>query len=257
MSFNHGMITLFLLTGGLLRAAPQTQTNPRISNILRTHVLEYRTQGLDFVQTLARVSGDFRIPMGIEWIEAPSAQSPLTLSWRDTTVENVLETIVKTQPGYVMRLAPGAVLVSCPGLVDERENPLMVRIADFRLRRVPEGLAYRKLHEVTVQTISPPKPTHGAPGGVIGSYLGGTDEAEVSLELKDVTVQDILDAIAGVSTGYKLWVVTFALSGNQTHAGYRRTLGLGIVNPVPDDEQPVWDIFHWDDAIPSPQPARP
>src|SRR6267154_680949 len=71
---------------------------------LHTAVPGYNVSGDTFVTALLRVADEFQIPLGVEWIATPSALEKLSLSWHDTSVMNMVEAIVHSQPGYELRV---------------------------------------------------------------------------------------------------------------------------------------------------------
>jgi len=245
-------IALFMF---LFQASPTTpaasgsQRPEDLDAKLRTGVHSYQLQANNFVEALTRVASDFQIPIGIEWVNTPAARARLTLSWKDATVRDVLQAIVKTQPGFKMLVGTSVVHVSSPDLVPDRENPLRLNINAFEVHNVPVEFASRELHNVVKRTISPPRPQQGA-GGVAGSGFSNIDDPKISAHVKNASVEDALDALARSSVR-KIWIVTFSDSPSLTPTGFRRTLTLWNDLPIPDDDQPVWDLLHWGDAIPT------
>lgn len=190
--------------------------------------------------------------MGIEWVSQPSARARIDLSFKHTTVQQVLQAIVNAQPGTKMVTRRGIVHIFSPELIPDRENPLKLSINGFEVRNVRAELASRQLHETVKRTLYPTKPQQGLGrgGGVASSGASNVDDPTISVKLKNPTVEDVLDAIASASAR-KIWIVTFSDTRTLTAAGYRRTLGLWASSPVPDEDQPVWDMVHWEDALPS------
>ncbi|HYK88555.1 MAG TPA: hypothetical protein VE398_07280 [Acidobacteriota bacterium] len=244
-----GLLLLLLQTHPMPPAASGTQQNENLDAKLQMKVNSYQLEVNNFVEALARVASDFQIPMGIQWVNAPAAKARLTFSWKDSTVRGILEAIVKTQPGYKIVVRTGVVHISSSDLVPDHENPLNLRIKEFEVHNVPAELASRQLHEIVRRTIVPPQPQQGLRGGVAGSGFANIDDPKISVTLKDATVEDVLDALA-LASARKIWIVTFSGARALTAAGYRRTPGLWTNSPVPDDEQPVWDMLHWGDAVP-------
>ncbi len=244
---------LFVLIQPMPPAAFGRQRPEDLNAKLRTNVNSYRLQANNFVEALTRVASDFQIPIGVEWVNIPSARARIKLSFKDATVGQVLQAIANGQPGAKIAIERGIVHVFAPELIPDRENPLKVNINEFEVHNMPAELASRQLHETVKRTLSLPKPQQGfgRGGGVAGTGFSNIDDPSISLTLKNATVEDVLDALA-LASARKIWVVTFSDARTLTAAGYRRTLGLWTGSPVPDDEQPVWDMFHWGDEIPSP-----
>jgi hypothetical protein len=66
--------------------------------------------------------------------------------------------------------------------------------------------------------------------------------------MSNVTVEDALNRLVTISVR-PIWIVTFTDDTHLTGSGFRRAATLFSKSPVPDDQQPVWDLFHWGDVI--------
>jgi len=215
---------------------------------LRTRVDSYQLQANNFVEALTRAASDFQIPMGVEWVNTAAAAARVSLSWKNATMREVLQAIVKTQPGFEMFVRTGVVHVLSPKLIPDRENPLKLDVNAFEVHDVSAESASRKLREIVKRTISPPSPQRGDGGGA-GSGFSNIDDPKISVGLKNVTVGDVLDALA-LTSARRIWIITFKDDPTLTATGFRRTLTLWNNFPIPDGEQPIWDLLHWGDAIP-------
>jgi hypothetical protein len=228
---------------------PTSQRPEELSQRLQGVIHYYSVRNLSFVEALTQVAHDFQIPMGIEWVKPASGQSPLTLSWTDVPVEQVLQTIVTSEKGYRMDLVGGVVRISPPEIVPDSQNPLKTKIDRFFVQEVPVEVASRRLHDLLVGTITPPTPEQGASGGIGRSGASNLDDPNINLLVRNSTVEDILDSLTLVSAR-KVWIVTFSDSAALNQGRFRRTLSLWNSAPIPDEEQPVWDMFHWGDSLP-------
>lgn len=234
---------LWTLPGALnARAAEGLDTK------LRALVHNHQIQAKNFIEALTGLASEFQIPMGIEWVNTPASKVKLTLSWEDATVLQILKEIAKTQPGYQMAVKNGVVHVYPPHLVPDRQNFLRLTLNEFEVDRQPVESALRKLRDQVKLTVSPPKPRKG-PGGTAGTGFSNAGEPEVSLRLKNVTLVDVLDALV-IASARKIWIVTFLDTPNVTATGFRRTISFWNQGDIPDSEQPVLDMFHWNSTIP-------
>lgn len=230
-------------------ATSSPTVSDQLASKLGTRVPKYDLNAGNFVDALTRVGSEFQVPMGIEWVNASAARVKLNRSWKDVTVEEIIQTIVKTQPGYEILVRGGIVRVYSPKLIPERQNFLRLHIDRLHVNREVVEIASRRLRERVKLTVSPPKPQPGG-GGVGSSLLTNPDDPQISLQLSNASVEEILDALA-VASARKIWIVTFSESPSLTPTGFRRTLSLWNSTPMSDDEQPVWDMFHWGEALPS------
>src|SRR5713101_5685791 len=115
---------------------------------LSKRVTNYNLDRSNFVEALVRVSSEFEIPMGIAWVNTPAAKAEMAFTWKDATVQQVIEAISKTQPGYQVQLRNGVVHVFSPGSIPERENFLTWKIKAFEMHNENADWASRKLHDL-------------------------------------------------------------------------------------------------------------
>src|SRR6266849_6724312 len=192
---------------------PVASASPRLDDLtvkLSKRVTNYNLGVYSFVEALVHVSSEFEIPMGIAWVNTPAAKAEMAFTWKDATVQQVIEAISKTQPGYQVQLRNGVVHVFSPGSIPERENFLTWKIKAFEMHNENADWASRKLHDL----ITPRK--------YAGSSMG-TTALEITVELKNSSVEDILDALA-LASDRKIWIVTFSTDPTLTPTGFRRTL---------------------------------
>jgi hypothetical protein len=235
------MRTLALLLFAVRFSSVAAVTTPRPSQAddltvkLNKRVSSYDIGALSIVGALLRVSNDFRVPMGIVWVDSPSARAERRFAWKDATVQEIIEAIAKTQPGYQVQVSRGVVHLSPP--IQDGQTFLKMKIREFNSRNEDIEVASFRLHTL----ISPRK------YGLIS--VGATGDSRVTLEMKDATVEDILDALA-VSSNRKIWIVTFIDNPKPLSTGLRKTGSLFTDQPVPDEEQPTWHFMRWGDPVP-------
>ena len=211
---------------------------------LHAAVPEYNLNGDTFITALLRVSDEFQIPLGVDWIAAPSALEKLFLSWHDTSVMNIVEAIVHSQPGYEMRV-DGSILHVSSTAIPRGQDFLNLKIHSFDVRDQVVQIAERQLRGAIVATVAPQKV-----GGILGSLATSPNEPTITIKREDTSVREIMDSLITVSRK-KIWVVTFVDSFILTTTGFRRTMSLWNNAPVPDSEQPLWNMFSWDDPLPA------
>lgn len=239
-----------VLAAAALLLTPEAYSNQAENTTLRQRldqqVEEYTVSSADFIDAIVKVSSDFHIPLGVEWVATPSSRDPLMRSWKRTTVGAILHAIVSTQPGHEMKVEDGIVHVVASGLIPAKEDFLNLKIELFELDHGPVDLASRKLRGIVKQKVSPPRSNGG--GGVGGSLGVSPDEPNISLRLTNATVRESLDKMVLVSSR-KIWIVTFPSNAGLTSTGFHRTVTLWNNSPVPDEEQPVWDLLRWGDKL--------
>lgn len=205
---------------------------------LTRHISNYSLTDSNLPRALIRVSNDFHIPMGIVWIMTPTQRSTPPVAWKNATVQEIIEAIAKTHVGYEVQVRNGVVHVSPSGLIPNAQNFLTMKIDRFHVHNDYIEMASFKLHNL----ITPP--------GFAGFSVGATGDSRVDVEFKDATVENILDGLLAASNR-KIWIVTFSDETGLTSRGFRKTKSLFTEAPVPDKEQPVWDLLRWRDPMPA------
>lgn len=205
---------------------------------LNQHIHNYNLGMLNFVDAFIRVSSDFQIPMGVTFVNSPSTRAERAFAWKDATVFEIIRAIAKTQPDYQVQVENGVVHVFPVGVVPDRQNFLKLKFPSFEAHNTMVEVMSFKLHML----VTPIK----------GSYqvsVAGPGDAQVSIQLKNCTVQDILDALA-VASNRKVWIVMFSGESNLMANGLRRTCSLFTDAGIRDEEQPVWYLHRLGDPLP-------
>lgn len=212
-------------------------TSVELTPLLAKQVSDYNLGSRNFVNALIRVTSDFHIPLGLTWTETPSTLVPLSFAWKKATVTEIIKDIVDTQAGYAVYFDRLIVHVSPESSIPDAENFLKLKIAQFSTHDAYVEVASFKLHTL----VTPRK------YGQIS--IGATGDSKVSLELTDCTLEQALDSLA-LASNRKIWIVTYSKEDKLTSRGFRKTLSLWTDKPVPDEEQPVWQLLRWGDPIP-------
>lgn len=240
-----GLFVLFVQIAAGQRVAASPQEPAALEARLQTRVTNYELVADDFVEALLKVAGEYKIPVGIVWVRTPAALRGVRLSKKDTTVQDIIQALVKTQPEYTMTAKGGLVHVFARGVVPDRENFLTLKVPEFEVHNQVVELAERRLGDIIRAAVSPPKPVAGGMrGGTIGSLLVEVGDPSLTLKLQGVAAEDVLDALT-LASGRGVWLVTFAPAGQLTLTGFRRTVSPVSGHAVPDPEQPVWELLKW------------
>jgi hypothetical protein len=215
---------------------------------LHSQIAAYTLVANDFAHALITLACKFNLPMGIEWVRSPGTLKKVSLSWKNASVQQMLETLVKSQPGYQLEISNGVTHVF-PGSVNSSQKDfLTLKTEKFEVRNQVVEIASHDLRDLVKPKISPPPPSPNRPAGVGYSQGTNMDDPEFSLALEDVSVRQILDNMS-LASDRKIWVVTF-IDAPSSANGFWRTATLWQRGDVPDTEQPLWDMFRWNDTIP-------
>jgi hypothetical protein len=238
---------LFLSVAAVIVAA-RPSSGDRLGQKLSTNVRDYSLAAENFADAFAKVATRFHIPIGVAWIDTRKAESKQDLFWKNSTVESIIQAIAETQPGYEVRTVHGVVHVY-PKLIPHQQDFLTINVPDFKAEDEPLEIVQNRLRDLVKLTVSP-TPMHLGIGGTAGSQFSNAGEPKIHFHLTNATVEDVLDRLV-TDSARKIWVVTFANDLTLTPTGFRRTLSLWGQSRLPASEQPVWDMFHWGESIPS------
>jgi hypothetical protein len=164
---------------------------------LRKHVRNYDLGVSSFVGALVHLSNDFQIPMGIAWVNTPATRATRPLAWNEATIQQIIESIAKTQPGYKVQVMYGVLHVYVAGGIPESENFLRLQIKSFHVDNELTELASWKLHNLIT------------PRDYSGFSTAANVDPRIDLDLKESTVERIFDAFV-LASKRKIWVVTFS-----------------------------------------------
>ncbi|MGA8762457.1 MAG: hypothetical protein WB562_06165 [Candidatus Sulfotelmatobacter sp.] len=228
-----------------------TTESDELSSQLATPVHDYNLTANSLLEGLTLVASEFRVPIGIEWVNTGAPKVEFNLHLKEATVGEIIETVARTQPGYDVRVGKGAVHVYSTEIPREQDF-LLIRIGSFMASDEVVEVAERRLREVVKLTTVLSKGVTGGTGGSLATNVG---DPKINVRVANATVEDVLDALAAASPK-KIWIVTFTHSLDLTPTGFRRTANLRNSFPVPDDEQPVWETFRWGEPI-SPAVSSP
>jgi hypothetical protein len=231
--------TLALVICSLVPVTSASQTSDDLNTKLEKRLANYNPGVSNFVEALIRVSSDFQIPMGIAWVKPDGELEKIPFAGKQTTVLEIIESIVKTEPTCRVEVRGGVVHILAPGSVPENQDFLHLRVKNFEVVNGYVDLALLKVHSL----ISPSKHS----GFSVGAEPG---ESRVAVKLQDSTVADILDALV-LKSSRKVWLVTFSTELNPTSAGFRRTLNPWAgFSAVPDAGEPALNLLRWGDKVP-------
>jgi hypothetical protein len=234
-------------------ASAKQKVSGDLTSQLNRKIDRYQLDVGNFGEALVKVASDFKIPLGIEWVDNSSSRTRLRRSWKDSTVLNILREIVGTQPTYKIDIGASVVHIWSTTLVPEYENPLRIVIPTYEVNNVPLEAASRRLHGLVGSKLKTTKSFlsgNEKPGGRIGSLLTNPDEPKITVELYGANVEHCLDALT-LSSSRKIWIATFSVDARVDSTSFRRTWTLWNNYPAPDDEQPGWDFVRWGDPLPA------
>lgn len=127
---------------------------------------------------------------------------------------------------------------------------LKLKVPEFEVHNQVVELAERRLGDIVNATVYPPKPVADGKmgGGTAGSTAGslGVEVGDplLTLKLRDVTAEDVLDALT-LASDRGVWIVTFAPAGELTPTGFRRMGSPVSSEALPHAAKPSWELLKW------------
>jgi hypothetical protein len=216
---------------------------------LRSNVQSYSISADNLLEALARVSDDFQLRMGVEWAISSTPDRPVSLKYDNTTILQIIEELVSTEPLYTFTTANDVVHVSNRATFEDARNFLNLRIPEFQVSSEYVGHASNRLHKIVVELTINPRKAEGGTHGCAGSYGVGAGDYLASFHLQDATIRDILDKFL-TSGGFNIWLVRFTEANTSTTGGFFTTKSVFSLN-LPESELPVWDLL-----VPGYDPVR-
>jgi len=214
-----------------------------------TRVDNYALSQPDLARALIAVSSEFKIPMGIEWVE-PKSPEPINLRWDHTTVRAIIESLVSAQRGYELDLGNAMVHIFYNGARADPSDFLNINIPEFNLQDTYVGLARLRLEQIVWARVTPPPPP-GTPISVGGSVALDPHDKRQDFRMVNTNVREVLDRLT-LAGDYKIWVATFLQGSALTPTGFRPTLSVWVPQAGPS-HLPAWDLFDWEHSPPPPR----
>jgi hypothetical protein len=250
------MLVKVLLATVLLRPVwaqgpvSNTESSQALDAKLQTRVVDYRLSTNSFLEALTKVAGEFKIPMGIQWVRNKRTQAPVNLTFKDASLIDIIRQIAQTQPGYTAKISHGVVHVFPQSVMADRRNFLNLRIGKFEVHGDLYPIARSRLFESHRKIVAPRPPQ--PPGGGVGVSNIGIEvgDPRVTIQLESATVIEALDMLC-LKSAENIWVVTFCDDCGLTPAGLLRTTSLYDPKGLFDSPLPFWDTFRWGRRIPS------
>ena len=240
-------LALLFVQGSLTSVpGPNSEESVELRATLQAPVEGYSVTANTFIDGLLEATGRFKFPIGIVWVRKTSELKPIHISWGDATVEQIVQDIVRVQAGYEVDVRNAVVHVRPRGTISDKENFLKLRISRFDVQNQVAETASKRLGMLVNLEVNAPKPPAAGQvkGGVLFEQGVEVGDPRISISLKDVTVEGVLDSIS-LASPFKVWLVTFDVDNSLTPGGFRRTVSPVTGKAVPDEYQPVWELLKW------------
>lgn len=205
LAFSGWLCTTCALAGIMVLAVDRGEHKANHSHSLTfaqrldTRVALFNAYGQTLAQAVLCIAYHYKLPMGVEYWTPESTRIPLRLRLRNQSVRQILETLVAKQPGYRVSFSGGCVQVYTPQGRSDPSNLLNTIIPRFHVTDEDPVVVSASVFEALVHIASPG--TSVVESTAVGSPL------KITLDLRNVRVYEILDAIAAQKGGAGVWVV--------------------------------------------------
>lgn len=171
------------------------------SEITRSRKVEkFKVHERNMIDALLMFGQQERLGIGIDYIKAEAFKQKINLEFHNATLGDVLDTITR-RFGYVWSSHDRVLTVTHAGAMRGRRNLLNQRIETFKVSAMPLELAGCRLRTTLYFAVNP------SSKGVVGDCpYGGAEHTIEGLEMKNVTVRQILDALVA-QHGNGAWIV--------------------------------------------------
>jgi hypothetical protein len=183
------------------RTARQLQPQASLDSVLDKRISDYRTSGRTLIATLVDLAYEYKLPMGIEYVDREAAARPIDLEFHDDFLRNILEDVVAQLPEYRVSFLGEVVEVYSPRAREDSSDLLNKPIGNYSVDAVDTRDADLELACALSRELEPASLC----GGSITNGQWGP--LKITLRLRNARVYEILDAILG-QNGRAIWTVT-------------------------------------------------
>jgi len=165
-----------------------------------SRVESFRANGVTMLGALLKLGQQEHLSLGIDYLNLDAVEAPVRVSLEHTTVGQILDAIVRQDPGYFWRLKDGIVVVSHEGAPTGPRNLLDYVLPVFSIPRCTLQEANQALWMTLYVRL------HPETKGFAGTYSPGRMSTRVGpFYLRASSVRQALDAIVS-GAGDAAWV---------------------------------------------------
>lgn len=189
---------LLLVVFGVIM--PRAADGSTFQDKLASSVATFDSSGRTLAKALVDLAYEYKIPMGIEYLDRMAITRPLAVRVRGEPLRRVIELLVAQLPTYRVTFAGGLVDVYSPAARGDPSNVLNTVLADFQVTNADTHRASAELAAGLARELNP----HSMVVNSIAPGQWGTKT--VSVHLRGKRVYEILNAITA-QNGFALWCV--------------------------------------------------
>ncbi len=177
-----------------IQSGKHVRTNSR-------RVESFIAQDTSRLDALLRLGQQYRIPLGIEYVDREAITTKIRIAARDGTVATVLDRILPRSRGYYWHEEEGVIVVSHRKVPRGSKNLFNTRIGKFQSQAATIQELSNLLRMELELSLSP------SIGGFAGSFAAGPVQTKIPpLNVQNKTVRDILNLVISQAQG-AAWIV--------------------------------------------------
>jgi hypothetical protein len=223
---------------------PERSESPIPSQFNSVLIDEFSLDANTFIEALLKISAQFQLPLGVEWVKTADTLQPVRFSRTNTSLEEVIQSVVSMRAGYDWRNEAGVVHVFQRDLIKDNRNPLNVTIQSFDERAMTVGWAYNDLDQMVSHVVR-----HPDLYGISASVLGYPGEPVFRFSAVNAPARNILNQIVKLPPAppnmKQVWIATFPERSEFSRTGFFEVVPMWNPKFVP--EQPFWILLRWGD----------
>jgi hypothetical protein len=198
LSFSLGLVALLPGT-----VEPSPFGPEQAPTFLNSEVRNFDNNGEPLVPTLLRISGTYRIPMGIEQVTPESLSRGVVVRLARGTVADLLNLCVAQISGYAWTTQDGAIDIYGQKEWADASNLFNLPLRSFIVRDATLNDANNHLRELVFAAAAKPEPggsLHGPVGtGGDSPGVGALEAKRVNIEIENKNVRSVLNRMAVLS----------------------------------------------------------
>jgi hypothetical protein len=166
---------------------------------LGRNVTRFDSSGRTLVGCVVDLAYEYQLPMAIEFVDGDVTR-PLSVQFRNRSVRQILEDIIRQAPRYRVNFSQGLVDIFNPESRGDTSNPFNAVIRDFAVTKQETRQADFQLFCALTKQIYASKFC----GGSLAS--GQWPSVQITLHLQDAKAYEILNAIVA-QNGRAIWTL--------------------------------------------------
>ena len=191
---------LILLTGWTTAVFAKPTSLTAFEAKLDRHVSRFDSSGRTLAACVVDLAYEYQLPMAIEFVDR-DAMRPLHVEFRNRSVRQVLEDIIRQVPRYRVTFSEGLVDIFTPESRGDPSSPLNAVIRDFAVTEQETRQADFQLLCVLSKQVYDSKFCGGS------LAVGQWEPTRITLHLHNAKVYEIVNAIVA-QNGRAIWTLT-------------------------------------------------